>query len=123
MTVFMPDTATQPASTGVIALYRLFEDQPWRQVINPATKRPVIFEDSLQAIKAAKARLKVIMNPELRCETVAPEIEEDQDVLGLAEWRAKQQAEYADVRALVKNGKNRRKFTVEVKGRKKRAKA
>jgi uncharacterized protein YgiM (DUF1202 family) len=118
MSTFMPDFSTMPASNGYRALYRLFDEQSWRMVIDRATKKPAVFDTQFAAITAAKDVVRLKLNPQIRSEAspIEPE-EDDKDLLAMEEWRTKKQEEYAAIRALVKNGKNRRRFVVEKKQR------
>lgn len=123
-TNFLPDYSVMPIAGGqVIGLYRLFEDSQWRQVCHPKTKKAIPFPSAKEAIAAAKEVVKLKLNPPLHSvsalDPVPVEDPTDADILALESWRQQKQEEYAKTRAMVKNGKNRRKFVVEKRERKK----
>lgn len=115
MSDFLPETSTQTMVGGVRGLYRLFAEQSFRPVCDPKTKKAILFKSATEAIAAAKEVLRRKLNPDLKA--IAPEEPEaDPDILGIEEWRKKQQEHTAVVRAL-KNGKNHRPVIVERKAR------
>jgi hypothetical protein len=83
---FLPEFKIVPAKGGgYLASYRLFDGVPFKLI-------PGGIKDTAgQALNAAKAYVRVRLNPPIRCE-----VTEAKDVLGIAQWHEERAARQAE---------------------------
>lgn len=90
---FLPEWSVTSYGVTYRGLYRLFAGDDWRMVRE--NKKPVCFDTASQALAAAEAHLKRVLNPPIRSEKIAADHADD---LGYAEWRQKKAQEAAQER-------------------------
>jgi len=114
---FLPEYSQMPLHGQYAALYRFFTNQSWRQVCDPKTRKPLLFDSVGKAISAAKEHVRGKLNPDLRISE--PVIDEDdkalEDVLGIEQWRASKIEERAE-NQIIRNRKTMTRVKVERKG-------
>lgn len=77
---FLPEYNVMPSGNMYVPIYRLFENDRWRKVME--CKKPMKCATATEAMSVAKEKVKAILNRPIRAETMAP----DGDDLGVREW-------------------------------------
>lgn len=86
---FLPDYGSLPVNGRYRPMYRLFASERWRYVRKDGA--PVECDTAGQAIEAAKACVRRILNPAIYSERAAV----TEDVLGVAAWHEQRAARAA----------------------------
>ncbi|MGE0231413.1 MAG: hypothetical protein AB7O39_03255 [Flavobacteriaceae bacterium] len=82
MADYFPEYKAMYAGGAWRGLYRYFDNSNWRTVWKDG--REQTFPTSLEALKAAKEKLRERLNPKIEIEHIEP----DPDPLGIASWRS-----------------------------------
>jgi hypothetical protein len=87
---FLPDYSSMPWNGRYRPLFKLFASERWRYVRKDGA--PVECDTASQAIEAAKACVRRILNPTIHAERA----ELTKDVLGVAAWHEQRAARSAE---------------------------
>lgn len=118
---FLPQFSCIGVIGGAIALYKMFEEDTYKQICDRQTRRAIVFPSNSDAIKAAKAHVLRICNPHIRAQAeVSPEVEDDPDILAIKEWEEKRRDEYAQAKIMGRRSTMRPVIVERVKRRGKR---
>jgi hypothetical protein len=103
-TVFLPEYGafSRPAGT-YSAIYRIIEGSPMRFVNVPGTRIPEVYKTHSEAYNAAKCFVRELLNKGRSAVIDNPIPEQEQDLMGIEEWRKGKQEEYASVKAIARS--------------------
>ncbi len=110
---YLPQWNCKPHGPLYHALWKVFDEDNYKLLSDPISKKPQIFQSSIDAMKAAKAFV-VSLQPEIR--SLKKEDAPVEDILGIGAFFAEKATERAQNNIRRKN-KKMKPVEVEVKGR------